>query len=406
MKLKSFFANSIEEAIRQARQELGPDAMLVNSKRSGVEAQHLGMYEVVVCGEPTETGVRNAPGQAGGPERRKDGSSLAMSPPADRLSLDVAEIKQQMEKLALTLGRSARGRASVAFDPALSRAFTTLTDAELDTDLAYDVVGRLASSTWESGLRQEVAKLVSVDSELGVAGAPARVVALVGPPGAGKTSALVKLAVQQGLGAGQPVQILTVDTFRIAAAEELRSYAAILGISCQVLETPTALAQALSQRGTFAPCDKDDRGSKSLILIDTPGLCLSELESSEDLAALLATHPAVDTHLVLPASMRAADMRRLSEQYSIFRPRKLLFTRLDETETLGPILSRSVRMGMPISFLSRGQRIPEDLEAASSDLLLNLILAPLARQAPSDEAEETVEGPPKFGVAAAGNRAA
>lgn len=405
MKLKSFFANSIEEAIRQARQELGPDAMLVNSKRSGVEAQHLGMYEVVVCGEPAETGARNAPGHADGTERRKDGSPRAASPSVDRLSLDVAEIKQQMEKLALTLGRSARGRASVAFDPVLSRAFTTLTDAELDTDLAYDVVGRLASSTWESGLRQEVAKLVSVDSELGVAGAPARVVALVGPPGAGKTSALVKLAVQQGLAAGQPVQILTVDTFRIAAAEELRSYAAILGISCQVLETPAALAQALPQRGTFAP-DQDDRRSKGLILIDTPGLCHSELESSEDLAALLATHPAVDTHLVLPASMRAADMRRLSEQYSIFRPRKLLFTRLDETETFGPILSRSVRMGMPISFLSRGQRIPEDLEPASSDLLLNLILAPLALQAPSDEVEETVEGPPKFGVVAAGNRAA
>ena len=101
------------------------------------------------------------------------------------------------------------------------------------------------------------------------------------------------------------------------------------------------------------------------------------MEACEDLAKLLATHHAdVDTHLVLPASMRAADLRRVSEQYASFDPRKLLFTRLDETETFGPILSRSVRMGIPVSFFSRGQRIPEDLEPATADLLLDLILGP------------------------------
>jgi flagellar biosynthesis protein FlhF len=415
MKLKSFFANSIEEAIRQAREALGSDAMLVNSKRSGLEAQHLGLYEVVVCGEAEERGASKTQGQAHGPESVPPrGAPL----PVDRLSHDVAEIKQQMEKLALTLGRSARGMASSAFDPALSRVFTTLTDAELDTDLAYDLVGRLASSVSGAGLRQELAKLVNVDTELGVPGAPARVIALVGPPGAGKTSALVKLAVQYGLAAGQPVQVLTTDTFRIAAAEELRSYAAILGIRCQVLETPTALSQALPQWDKPAGCDKpsepdqhDRRSSilappRSLILIDTPGLCHSELAASEDLAALLASHPAVDTHLVLPASMRASDMRRLSEQYDIFRPRKLLFTRLDETETFGPILSRSVRLGRPVSFLTRGQRIPEDLEPATSDLLLDLILGPLALQATQNEVKEAMEYHPKFDVAAAGKHAA
>ena len=99
----------------------------------------------------------------------------------------------------------------------------------------------------------------------------------------------------------------------------------------------------------------------------------------EDLAKLLAAHPAVDTHLVLPASMRTADLRRVSEQYAIFRPRKLLFTRLDETETFGPILSRSVRMGKPVSFLSRGQRIPEDLEPATPASFYSILCsAPLS----------------------------
>jgi flagellar biosynthesis protein FlhF len=379
MKLKSFFANTIEEAIRLARQELGPDAMLVNSKRTGAEAQHLGLYEVVVCVEAPETSRAH--------ELRKDGAL-----PVDKLSQDVSELKQQMEKLALTLARSGRGMASVAFNPELSRAFTALTDAELDTELAYDVVGRLASPVTPAALRCELAKLVTVDPGLGITGALSRVVALVGPPGAGKTSALVKLAVQCGLGAGKTVQILTTDTYRIAAAEELRSYAAILGIGCEVLETAAALARAIQE---FS--------SKDIILIDTPGLCCSEMESSEDLAQLLATHASVDTHLVLPASMRAADLRRVAEQYSVFQPRKLLITRVDETETFGPILSRSVRMGKPVSFFSRGQRIPEDLEPATADILLDLVLGPLAAQVPKVGAlrELHKNDAPKFGVVAA-----
>jgi flagellar biosynthesis protein FlhF len=387
MRLKSFFANTIEEAIRLARQELGPEAMLVNSKRTGVEAQHLGFYEVVVVAESQESGPTDAAygpknGKAGRPEHTSEGVQEAGQeyrrdytkdgarafPPlrVDKLSQDVSELKQRMEKLALTLARSGHGMAGVAFDPELSRVFTALTDAELDTELAYDVVAKLTSPIPEGVLRAELGKLVTVDHRLGSPGVPERIVALVGPPGGGKTSALVKLAVQYGLAARKRVQVLTTDTYRIAAAEELRSYAAILGIGCQVLETPGELVHAL-----------EEYRQKDLILIDTPGLCRSEMEACDDLAKVLATHhPGIDTHLVLPASMRASDLRRVTEQYSVFQPRKLLFTRLDETETFGPILSRSVRMGLPVSFFSRGQRIPEDLEPATEDLMLNLILGP------------------------------
>ncbi len=380
MKLKSFFANTIEDAIRLARHELGPDAMLVNSKRTGVEARHLGCYEVVVCGETQET---DAGDPRAGSERVRDTEAdrfgaRAPSHPVNKLSQDVSELKQRMEKLALALARCGPGMSSVAFNPELSRAFATLADAELDTELAYDVVGALRSPLAAGALRDELARLVRVDPELGSRGVPSRVVALVGPPGAGKTSALVKLAVQYGLSARKRVQVLTADTYRIAAAEELRSYAAILGIGCQVLESADALGPAL-----------EEHRQKDLILIDTPGLSRAEMESSQDLAQALAAHPGVDTHLVLSASMRASDLERVSEQYRIFQPRKLLFTRLDETETFGPILSRSVRMGKPVSFFSRGQRIPEDLEPATPDLVLDLILGCSAEREPgSDERRE------------------
>jgi|SRR5580658_3289950 flagellar biosynthesis protein FlhF len=355
MRLKSFFADTIEEALSLARREMGSEAMLVNSKRSHGEAQHLGAYEVVVCGEssrPTD-------------EARETSrtASAAAPPQADRLSRDISDLKHQVERLARSLARSGSGPAGIASNPNLSAAFGRLTDAELDADLAYEVISKIGSNYTLGALRAELARLVSVDAELGLPGAISRIVALIGPPGAGKTSSLVKLAVQYGVTARKPTYILSLDIYRVAAADELRSYAAIMGIGCQVLETAGALAQAL-----------EEHRQKHLILIDTPGLSSAEMEGHQDLARLLATYPGVDTHLVLSASMRTTDLRRVADQYSPFKPGKLLFTRLDETRTFGPIASQSVRMGIPLSFVSRGQRIPEDLEPATKDLILGAML--------------------------------
>jgi len=353
MRLKSYFADTIEEAIAQARREMGAEAMLVNSKRSGPEARHLGAYEVVCAGDQEIRSGAAEPGPM----------SAAPAPPMDRLSQDVTELKQQMERLALTLARSSSGMSGIASSPELSKAFALLTEAELDAELAYELISGMSTPLTSAALRNELGALLKTDAQLGRPGSPARQVALVGPPGAGKTTTLVKLAFQYGISARKPSAILTLDTYRLAAADELQSYAAILGMACEVLETTSALAQALEQHR-----------HKDLILIDTPGLANGDTDGFEDLAHFLSSYPGIDTHLVLPASMRTSDLKRIAQRYEIFQPGKLLFTRLDETQTFGPILSLSARMGKPVSFLSRGQRIPEDLEVATRDGILDLIL--------------------------------
>lgn len=356
MKLKSFFADSIEEAIGLAKREMGPEAMLVHSKRSPAESQHLGVYEVV-CASDTDPAL--APSEQSEPPR---------AAAIDNLVREVSDVRQQMERLARSLARCGSAMAPVASSPDLVAAFTALTETELDPGLTYEIIGALNPPLAEGAVREQAARYVRVKPELGHAQSTRKVVALVGPPGAGKTSALVKLAVQYGISARKRVQLLTLDTYRIAAAEELQAYAGILGVGCQILETCTALEPALSEHT-----------QADLILIDTPGLGRSEMD--ETLAHALAELKNLDTHLVLAASMRSRDLARAAEQYSIFKPDKLLFTKLDETETFGPLVSQSVRMNLPISFLAAGQRIPEDIAPATKDAVLSLLVSSNPAQA-------------------------
>src|SRR5258708_36462534 len=177
--------------------------------------------------------------------------------------------------------------------------------------------GKRGCTVGAEGLRDEVGRVVAVNAEIGREGSHPRTVALVGPPGSGKTTTLVKLAVQYGVTSRKASQILTLDTQRVGASDQLRSYAAILGVGFQVLETTTALARAL-----------EEHNQKDLIFIDTPGLTAKEMEGLKDLADFLATYPGVDTHLVLPASMRTSDLKRIGRQYENFKPAKLFFTRM------------------------------------------------------------------------------
>jgi flagellar biosynthesis protein FlhF len=368
MRIKSYYSHTVEDAIQAARQELGADAMLVNSRRSSPEARHLGEYEVVFAtdqggGEPDEPSAAlcSSVSDAGG----------------DRLTADLAALKKEMEAMRRALTRTAFAPSQwLGASANLSDAYAALTAAEVTPQLAQDIVqsaeSRNAASrtprsvgpAFESALVEELESRFTVEPVLGRGDAKPRVVALVGPPGAGKTTTLVKLAVTYGLAARRPVVLLSMDTYRVAAAEQLRQYAAILGVGFQVLETVTALAQTI----------EENRG-KDLIFLDTPGLAAGELEHSPGLSRFLATRSEIDTHLVLSSSTKPADLSRMVDGFEIFQPKRLLFTKLDETASFGPILNEAVRTRKPLSFFTCGQRIPEDLETASRSRLTELILS-------------------------------
>jgi flagellar biosynthesis protein FlhF len=362
MRIKSYYAPTIEDAMAQARAELGPDAMLVNNRTAPPEAQHLGAYEVVFA---TDTGAE---------------LTETASRAGDRLSVDVAELKKELEGMRRALTRSAFAAPPWAGASAdASDLYAALNAAEVLPELARDIIQGAGSrvapaplsrvrerhdpAVFHRALLEELESRIQVQPELGRSPATPRIVALVGPPGSGKTSTLVKLAVNYGLACRRPVLLLSADTYRVAAAEQLRAYAAILGVGFQVVETVTGLAQTI----------EENRG-KELIFIDTPGLGAGELDDSSGLARFLATRHDIDTHLVLSASMKSADLTRMVDSFHGFAPQRLLFTKLDETGSFGPILNEAARTGKPLSFFGNGQRIPEDLEAVTPRRLAELIL--------------------------------
>jgi flagellar biosynthesis protein FlhF len=273
MKLKSYFSGTVEAAMELAHKELGEDALLINARPSTVETRSLGAYEVVF----------------GVPAKPADASPAPAKPPAvnrstDSLAQDVAEMKREIERMAQSFRGvpiSAPTQAASAGWGAGSALYDLLIENELDPALARQVAG---------GTPLE--DLFEIDPTPGRRGATRGVVALVGPPGVGKTTTLVKLAARFGLTSRRPAYILSADVYRIAAADQLRSLAAILGIGFDIVETPAALAQALEEH----------RG-KDWVFIDTPGLAASEMEDGADLARLLSSDPEIDTLLVLSASV-------------------------------------------------------------------------------------------------------
>jgi flagellar biosynthesis protein FlhF len=344
MRLKSYFSGTVEAAMELAHKELGEDALLVNARPSTPETRNLGAYEVVFGVPPkadSEAGAKTAEGKA---------SLARRAPPADSLAEDVADLRREIERMAQSLrGGPTPPRNTPAAGG--SDLYHLLIENELDRDLAE----RVASGTC-------LEDLFEVDPTPGRRGASRGVIALVGPPGVGKTTTLAKLAARFGLRSQKPAYILSADVYRIAAAEQLRSLSAILGLGFDIVETPVALAQALEEH----------RG-KDWVFIDTPGLGAGEMEDGADLARLIASHPEIDTHLVLAASMKPEDLRRVIDRYEIFQPKKLLFTRLDETERLGALVNEAARRSLPISFLATGQQIPDDLEPASKEFIADKV---------------------------------
>jgi len=416
MRIKSYFADSVQEAIEKARIELGPDAMLMNSKKTDSELRSLGAYEVIFGVAPGQTQAKAQTQAKGQPKpeavTEKRRTPAAVTDYADfsdasrtsaggvaltgELVKELAELRHQIENVKRSVTRQQRTVAAPAGAPAgmppattagmhpnpgAAELFSRLLAADLSEDLAQEIAEAaelrafasrqpgtrparefemLPSELLDMALQAELERRLQVAPELGTSGATVRVVMLAGPAGAGKTTAIIKLALRYGLRARRPMHLFSLDTLRIGGWEQLASYARIAGIGFEPVHNWNTLNQLLAEQS-----------NKKLLFIDTPGIGSADMKEMAALTACCSQQASVDVHLVCPATLRSSTLGRLLERFRPLGPAKLLLTHTDEIESPGSLVDLALRSHLPLSYLSSGQNIPEDIQEACKEKLLS-----------------------------------
>lgn len=187
--------------------------------------------------------------------------------------------------------------------------------------------------------------------------------ALVGPTGVGKTTTIAKLAANYRLRERRRVGLVTVDTYRIAAVEQLRTYADIIDLPMEVAATPRDMRAAI-----------DRLSGQELILIDTAGRSPRDEVKIQELKCLLAECRADEVHLVLSSVSGGICLEKTAEQFVSVGVTSLLLTKLDEAGGLGGLLSLLRRSRLPLSYLTHGQNVPDDIEAADGKKLARIMV--------------------------------
>ncbi len=193
-------------------------------------------------------------------------------------------------------------------------------------------------------------------------------VAFVGPTGVGKTTTIAKLAARFALGKHKDIALITADFFRIGAVRQLKTYAAITGVPLDVIHTAEELEEAI-----------ENHKDKELILIDTAGHSQNNESAMEELEKLFSETPfgkaEVDEfHLVVSATSKYEDLKRIASVFDNLPLTAYLFTKLDESSTYGPLISLLLDNKKPVSYLTNGQRVPEDIMTARAEHLCKTLI--------------------------------
>ena len=184
-----------------------------------------------------------------------------------------------------------------------------------------------------------------------------------GKGGVGKTTTLAKIAAHFVLEQNLKGALITADTYRISAVEQLKKYAEILGLPVEVVYSAADLKKAIARHR-----------SKDFVLVDTAGRSQYNEFQMEELTSLLAAYARMEKHLVVSATTKEQDAVQIIERFAPCKPDCIIFTKMDETQTFGMVPNLLANRGLPLSFLSNGQSVPDDIIPATAERLAELLL--------------------------------
>ncbi|OHB73342.1 MAG: flagellar biosynthesis protein FlhF [Planctomycetes bacterium RBG_13_63_9] len=392
MEVKAYRAPTMHDALVLVRRELGPDAAVLHTRE--VRTSRLfglipGLREIEVTAStdvnvPSRLPPRNRvdrvlPATEAAPRGRPK-PAVATPPPTSPASRDDSRLSDQLQgqltdlqAMVKQLCRHSPSNRRHDLPEEMFRLFADLLDAELSEDLARELVERIRAET--SGnepadpvlAKARIARMI--EAEIKVAGpilvkpGQRHLVALVGPTGVGKTTTIAKLAANYRLKENRRVGLITVDTYRIAAVEQLRTYADIIDLPMHVVSTPREMRDAVRQMS-----DMD------LILMDTAGRSPKDEVRIQELKAFLTEAAADEVHLVLSSVASAQTLRQTAERFATVGTTALILTKLDEATALGNVLPVLRSSKLPLSYLTDGQNVPDDIATAHAHRMAQLIL--------------------------------
>ena len=288
----------------------------------------------------------------------------------------IGPLRQELETFRAFMGEMLAERAThrlSSLPKGMHLYYDALVAAGLKPVLAANLV-RTVAETLGTGktfrdetvaelLRDHLERAISVSGPLVNPGDLQKVVMLVGPTGVGKTTTVAKLASHftQGTARVKTV-VVTLDTYRVAAVEQLRVYARILKVPVEVAVTPEELPNCVARHP-----------DAELVLVDTAGRSPRDPAGTRELAAIAQQKMALETHLVLSAATDLSVQEEIIRRYSAIPVHRLLLTKLDESPELGRMFNVLHQAGLPISYLCMGQRVPEDLEQANRKSIIDRI---------------------------------
>jgi flagellar biosynthesis protein FlhF len=273
-------------------------------------------------------------------------------------SKDVDEIKNILAGVLERLG----GGEDLPATQSVDEYSRILVEAGVDPEIANDTADEFRASGCSREFEKWLADRIPVMGLDGYSALGGKRVLFAGPTGVGKTTTIAKIAAIQSLWGNKKVVLMTSDTYRIAAVEQLRTYAKILGIPIEIASDPKETQSALKKHR-----DAD------LILLDTAGRSHYDGTRIDELRALYNAYMPDSVHLVMAANINYRDMLDVIERMGVVPLSALLFTKLDETASYGTIFNVLHDMELPVSFFTVGQNVPNDIEIAQGDKFVELL---------------------------------
>lgn len=388
MKIRRYMAKNTQEAILKVKMDLGNEALILNTRKVKQKGL-LGLFAkpmVEVLAAIDEYNVTRTEGNAAKPvekpvSTREIGDKINFDEKEGKianLENKITNMEDMLQKIYLQMKLEGKPTQVPREErpPAASNIagmfYGNLLKNEVDADVAKKIMDTAAARlSAGAGVNDMAAQLYSIIAGIlgrpdtikpGIPGKPS-VIIFVGPTGVGKTTTLAKIAANYLLNQKKSVGLITADTYRIAAVEQLKTYAEILGITVSVAYTATEIKEAVNQHS-----DKD------IILIDTAGRSHRNKAQFEELKALIAASGADEVYLVLSATTSIRNCREILSSYEFLTNYKLIFTKIDEAPVQGIILNVKYLTGKSLSYITTGQSVPDDIETANIEKITkNLI---------------------------------